>query len=120
MENDRSYFVNTLNSMGIEGIKRRYWLKIFNKNPDKAGGMFFEKLDREFQGNKSWAIAKFLLLKKYPHWAKPEPQPQPQPKPIIKNLAYYLQINGGRWGDAMFDVDEHNKIYGVDSKEHIY
>ena len=120
MDLDLESFVHTLNSMGIEGIKRKYWLKIFYKNPEKAAGMFFEKLDREYQHDRNWAIAKYLLLKKYPHWAKPEPEPEPEPVPITYNLEYFLQINGGRWGDAMYDVEEHNLKYPLPSKEYIY
>ena len=112
------YFENTLNSMGIQGIKRKYWLKIYYKNPKKAGRLFFEKLDREFENEKSWAVAKYLLLKKYPHWG-PEPkiepkiEPDPEPEPITYNLEYFLRINGGRWGDCMADIDEYERVNGV-------
>jgi len=117
------YFENTLNSMGIQGIKRKYWLKIYYKNPKKAGKMFFEKLDREFKDQKSWELAKYLLIKKYPHWGPepdPEPEPEPEPEPIFcknvapqYNLEYFLRINGGRWGDASYDIDEFERSNGV-------
>ena len=122
MDLDLEAFVQTLNSMGIQGIKRKYWLKIFYKNPDKAAGMFFEKLNREYQGQRQWEIAKYLLLKKYPQWGKPEPKPEitPEPKPIFcknvapqYNLEYFLRINGGRWGDAMEDIDEYERETGA-------
>lgn len=154
MDLDLEAFVQTLNSMGIQGIKRKYWLKIFYKNPDKAAGMFFEKLNREYQGQRQWEIAKYLLLKKYPQWGKPEPEPrsteggrrscvatpepEPEPKPEITpepifcknverssvphhrcelapqyNLEYFLRINGGRWGDASYDMDEYERSNGV-------
>ena len=122
------YFENTLNSMGIQGIKRKYWLKIYYKNPKKAGRMFFEKLDREFKNEKSWELAKYLLIKKYPHWG-PEPKIEPrpifdgrrsceatpkiEPEPITYNLEYFLKINGGRWGCAMADIDEYERDNGV-------
>ena len=110
------YFENTLNSMGIQGIKRKYWLKIYHKNPKKAGRLFFEKLDREFKDQKSWELAKYFLLKKYPHWGpepKIEPKIEPEPEPITYNLEYFLRINGGRWGCAMVDIDDYEREYGV-------
>ena len=117
MDLDLQAFVHTLNSMGIQGIKRKFWLKIFHKNPDKAAGMFYDKLDRQYEGQRQWEIAKYLLLKKFPQWGKPEPEPEPEPEPVPEpityNLEYFLKINGGRWGCAMEDIDEYERENGV-------
>ena len=124
MDLDLQAFVHTLNSMGIQGIKRKFWLKIFHKNPDKAAGMFYDKLDRQYEGQRQWEIAKYLLLKKFPQWGKPDPEPKiepiVEPEPIFcknvapqYNLEYFLKINGGRWGCAMEDIDEYERENGV-------
>ena len=110
-------FVNTLDRMHIHGVKRRYWLKIYNNDPHKAAKLFYMKLDREFSNERTWGIAKAMLLRKYPHFAE-DPEPEPEPEPI-KDLSYFLRINGGRWGDCMFDVEEHNLKYPLPCKEHI-
>tara|TARA_B100001094_G_scaffold315423_1_gene355393 strand:+ start:196 stop:558 length:363 start_codon:yes stop_codon:yes gene_type:complete len=118
MDLDLQSFVHTLNSMGIQGIKRKFWLKIYNKDPKKAAEMFYDKLDRQYEGQRQWEIAKYLLLKKYPHFAgepDPEPkiEPEPVPEPITYNLEYFLRINGGRWGCASIDIDEYERENGV-------
>jgi hypothetical protein len=122
MINDKEYFVNTLDTMGIHGVKRRYWLRLLNTRPDKVASLFFEKLDREYANQRHWEIAKVLLLKNHPHLAgDPEPTPEPEqesppffePEIIEYNLEYFLRINGGRWGCAMVDIDEYEHVHGV-------
>ena len=138
MITDREYFVNTLDTMGIHGVKRRYWLKMLHTRPDKVASLFFEKLDREYANQRHWEIAKVLLLKNHPHLGgNPEPTPEPEqdsssffepeefpsgelfvPRSaeveiIVFNVEYFLKINGGRWGDAIFDIDEYERENGI-------
>ena len=134
---EREYFINTLDSMKIHGVKRRYWLKILHTQPDKVASLFFQKLDREYQNQRHWEIAKILLLKNHPHLApEPEREPECEPEPeefpsgelfvprsaeviFCKNVApqynleYFLRINGGRWGCAMEDIDEYERQHGI-------
>ncbi|MDB4337252.1 hypothetical protein N9991_00725 [bacterium] len=121
---DRQYFVNTLDNLGIGGIRKRYWLKMYRENQQNTSQLFFNKLERDYAGETRWIIAKTLLLKKYPHFSMPEPEPEPEPEPTpifekevglepVFNLEYFLNINGGRWGCAMVDIDEYERDYGV-------
>jgi len=105
---DRQYFVNTLDNLGITGIRKRYWLKMYRENQQNTSQLFFNKLERDYAGETRWEIAKTLLLKKYPHFSIPEPEPEP-----VFNLEYFLKINGGRWGCAMTDIDEYEREHGV-------
>jgi len=111
---DRQYFVNTLDNLGIRGIRKRYWLKMYRENQQNTSQLFFNKLERDYAGETRWIIAKTLLLKKYPHFSMPEPESEPTPifEPVF-NLEYFLKINGGRWGCAMVDIDEYERDYGV-------
>lgn len=115
-------FVNTLDRMNIQGVKRRYWLKIYNKDPDKAAKLFYVKLDREFSNDRTWKIARAMLLTKYPHFADdPDPEADVQGTPSLVedvrapeyNLEYFLQLNGGSWGCAMYDIDIYEQENGV-------
>ena len=111
---DRTLFINTLNNMQIQGVKRRYWMRVLNDKPDKVASLFYEKLDRMYSQEKNWKIAKVLLLKAYPYLAnEPEPKPIVELVPITYNLEYFLKVNGGRWGDTMEDVDEYERENGV-------
>ena len=97
------------------GVKKKYWLKIYNQSPQKAAKMFYQKLDRERENDRSWAIAKLLLLAKHPHLC-PEPPPTFEPEPgsqPVMDLEYFLRINGGRWGCAMEDICEYEREHGV-------
>ena len=129
MITDREFFINTLDTTRIHGVKRRYWIKMLYTQPDKVATLFFQKLDREYANQRHWEIAKILLLKNHPHLAgDPEPEernsvpsvphqrcelPEPEPVVIVYNLDYFLSINGGRWGDAMVDIDEYEQEYGL-------
>ena len=116
MISDKEYFVNTLDTMRIHGVRRRYWIKMLHTQPDKVASLFFQKLDREYENQQHWEIAKVLLLKNHPHLAgDPEPVPEPIPEPeiIVYDLDYFLKINGGRWGDSAFDIDEYERIHGA-------
>ena len=138
MITDREYFVNTLDTMRIHGVRRRYWIKMLDTRPDKVASLFFEKLDREYANQRHWEIAKVLLLKNHPHLAgDPEPTPEPEQESppffepeefpsgelfvprsaeveiIEYNLEYFLRINGGSWGCAMVDIDEYEREYGA-------
>ena len=37
---DRTLFINTLNNMQIQGVKRRYWMRVLNDKPDKVASLF--------------------------------------------------------------------------------
>ena len=120
MITDREYFVNTLDTMRIHGVRRRYWIKMLDTRPDKVASLFFEKLDREYANQRHWEIAKVLLLKNHPHLAgDPAPTPEQESPPFFEpeiieyNLEYFLRINGGRWGDTMEDVCEYERENGI-------
>lgn len=102
------YFLNTLDNLGIKGIRKRFWLKMYRENQAHATQMFYNKLERDYEGERRWVIAKKLLLKKHPHFSISEPEPEP-----VFNLEYFLKLNDGRWGCAMEDIWEYERENGV-------
>ena len=94
----REEFVRALDQGGVVGAAKRLWLSMFKKDPANAAKQYFLKLDRDFQGEDEWEIAKQLLIQH-----RPEVTPT---IPVVYNWDYCVKINKGRWGDCCYDWEE--------------
>ena len=96
---DIEEFKNSLNNLNLSPTVKRLWVKQFNKNPEVACNNYFRKMELLYSGMRFWEIAKSIILK--------NTAPIPEPVPIVKDFQYFRDLNDGKWGDMMYDIEEY-------------
>ena len=103
MEQKKS-FINSLDTVGVIGQQKKYYLKLWDRDKEKCCNHFFNFLENKFAGEPFYENAlRPILLNRLNETAKKYAIVEKPPEPFTFERCFKLFP---RWGDCMVEWDE--------------
>ena len=102
MDYNKSEFFKTLDNIGMGNMGKRYYLKLWKKDPQVACSKLFATLEKNMSGDKKYEMFVGKILRKR-FAVKPPARPIEKEVPFTWERCRFLYP---RWGDCHVEWDE--------------